>query len=112
MVDLEQRAASALEAALAGERGRSVELIIRDGPLRQSIVALRAGTALPEHESPDGATIQVLIGHLAVTGPQGSAPSAAVRAGELAPLPHPRHAVDAMVDSVFLLTVASGSLPD
>ena len=40
MADLTELARIHMEAALATEHGRSAELILRDGPLRQSIIAL------------------------------------------------------------------------
>ena len=96
-----------LDAAHASPHGRSAELLLHDGVLRQSIIALTAGSSLGEHNSPDAASIQVLVGHVRVTGNEQSE----VGAGELAVLTHHRHAVAADQDSVFLLTTVT-SLPD
>jgi quercetin dioxygenase-like cupin family protein len=93
-----------LAAALEDEHGRSAELILRDGVLRQSVIALRAGTELAEHNSPHAASLQVLLGRVRVTGPDDGE----VAVGELHLLTHERHAVAALEDSVFLLTTVTG----
>ena len=104
MTDLVSLAQSHLEAAHASAHGRSAELIVRDGVLRQSVVALVAGTELAEHNSPPAASLQVLSGRLRVTGFD----SPDLSAGELTVLTHERHAVTALEDSVFLLTTVTG----
>lgn len=105
MADLERSAAEHLDAALASPNGRSAELLVRDGVLRQSILALRAGTELAEHNSPHAASLQVLVGRVQVTGIDTSEP---LQAGELVVLTHQRHAVLALEDAVFLLTTVTG----
>jgi len=104
MPDLNALTSSHLQAALADEHGRSAELLVRDGVLRQSILALREGTELAEHNSPHAASIQVLVGRVRVTGED----EPVVGAGELHTLTHQRHAVAALEDSVFLLTTVTG----
>ncbi|WP_173921620.1 cupin [Agromyces sp. Marseille-P2726] len=104
MADLTELARTHLEAALATEHGRSAELILRDGPLRQSIIALRAGVELNEHNSPDAASLQVLEGRVRVTGQD----PAEIDAGRVEILTHRRHGVVALDDSVFLLTAVTG----
>ncbi|WP_395243232.1 cupin [Agromyces sp. MMS24-K17] len=103
MADLTELARHHLAAALADEHGRSAELILRDGPMRQSIIALRAGVELAEHNSPAAASVQVLEGRVRVTGQEVSE----VDAGRLDALTHHRHAVLALEDSVFLLTTVT-----
>ncbi len=103
MVDLDGLTTTHLEAARAARNGRSAELVLHDGVLRQSIIALTAGTELAEHNSPPAASLQVLVGRLRVTGTDG--PEA--RAGELVLLTHERHAVEALEDVVFLLTTVT-----
>lgn len=92
-----------LATARGAEHGRSAELIAHDGVLRQTVIALVAGTRLAEHNSPRAATIQVLTGRIEVTGGE----PATLGAGELAVLTHERHAVTAHEDSVFLLTTVT-----
>lgn len=96
-----------LEEARASEHGRSAELLLHDGVLRQTVIALAAGTELAEHNSPHAASIQVLEGRVQVTGPE----QPALQEGELALLTHERHAVSALEDSVFLLTTVTSVPP-
>ncbi|WP_394551967.1 cupin [Agromyces sp. MMS24-JH15] len=103
MADLTDLATTHLAAARADEHGRSAELILRDGPMRQSIIALRSGVELAEHNSPAAASLQVLVGRVRVTGQEVSE----VAAGRLDVLTHHRHAVLALEDSVFLLTTVT-----
>ena len=104
MADLSELARIHLEAALADEHGRSAELILRDGPMRQSIIALRSGVELNEHNSPDAASLQVLSGRVRVTGQAVTE----IGTGRLDILTHRRHGVLALEDSVFLLTTVTG----
>ena len=104
MADLTALARIHLDAALADEHGRSAELILRDGPMRQTIIALRDGVELAEHNSPAAASIQVLQGRVRVTGQE----VADVDEGRIEVLTHQRHSVLALDDSVFLLTTVTG----
>ena len=132
MADLTDLARTHLAAALADERGRSAELILRDGPLRQSVIALRSGIELAEHNSPDAASLQVLVGRVRVTGQPANVIEqevsatgqevsvngkpvsvigqevSEVAAGRLDLLTHHRHAILALEDSVLLLTTVTG----
>lgn len=111
MADLTDLASNHLAAALADERGRSAELILRDGPLRQSVIALRSGIELAEHNSPDAASLQVLVGRVRVTGQPVSGTGQEVievAAGRLDLLTHHRHAMLALEDTVLLLTTVTG----
>jgi quercetin dioxygenase-like cupin family protein len=104
MPDLRQLARQHLEAARSSEHGRSADRILHDGHLRQSVIALVAGTELSEHNSPQAGSIHVLEGALRVTGLEPTE----VTAGELVLLTHRRHAVTALADTVFLLTTVTG----
>ena len=67
------------------------------------LFALRSGSTLPEHDAPPAATLQVLKGRVVlVAGPV----SWELRAGQVLPIPAARHHVDAVADSVCLLTIA------
>jgi quercetin dioxygenase-like cupin family protein len=102
--DLVSTTQTHLEAARASPHGRSAELLVHDGVLRQSIIALSAGSELGEHNSPHAASLQVLVGRVRVTG----VPGPEVGAGVLVVLTHERHAVAALEDSAFLLTTVTG----
>jgi quercetin dioxygenase-like cupin family protein len=93
-----------LAAARASGRGRSAEVVVHDGELRQTIIALTAGSELTKHNAPPASSVQVLRGRLRVTG---DARGAEVPAGVLHLLNHERHAVVAVEDTVFLLTTVT-----
>lgn len=104
-INLQDYTAHALDEARASERGRFAELILRDGELRQSIIALTEGSVLPEHNSPPAGSIQVLHGQLRVElqgHVQGN-----LSEGDLWALTHQRHEVRALSDTVFLLTTVT-----
>ncbi|MFE6970816.1 cupin [Isoptericola sp. NPDC057653] len=107
MADLDALTATHLDKARAAEHGRSAEIVVHDGPLRQTVLALLEGMELGEHNSPPAASVLVLHGRLRVTALEGDEE---VRAGQLRVLTHERHAVRALEDSVFLLTTVT-SIP-
>ena len=71
--------------------------------LRQTLIALTAGTRLDEHENPGEATLQVLHGRVRLTSPTAAWDGAA---GDHLIIPDERHVLDAIEDSAVLLTVA------
>lgn len=108
MTNLQQTAQAHLTYARAEKNGRSSEMLIHDGPLRQSVLALVKGTALGEHNAPPAASLLVLEGAVRITTPSGETD---LVNGEIAALTHERHAVLALEDSVFLLTTVT-SIPN
>jgi quercetin dioxygenase-like cupin family protein len=70
--------------------------------LRHTVVALLAGHALAEHDSPGEATLQVLRGHLRLTA---GSESCDCQTGDYVDIPPQRHALEALEDSVVMLTV-------
>jgi quercetin dioxygenase-like cupin family protein len=93
-----------LETARAASSGRSAHTMYggHEHVLRQTLIALRAGSNLDEHENPGEATVQVLQGRVTLvagdTRWNGSP-------GDLMTVPDSRHALEAVEDSVILLTV-------
>jgi quercetin dioxygenase-like cupin family protein len=75
--------------------------------LRQTVVALLAGRDLAEHESPGEATLQVLLGHVRLNAGSESWDG---KTGDYVAIPAQRHALQAVENSVVLLTVLK-SLP-
>ena len=73
-----------------------------DNVLRQTLIALRAGSALDEHENPGEATVQVLHGQVSLSANGSSTDGSA---GDLMVVPDARHALKANEDSVILLSV-------
>ena len=96
--------ASIWTAARAASSGRSAHTVYggHEHALRQTLIALTAGSSLDDHESPGEATLQVLDGRVRVTnstsGWEGSP-------GDHIVIPRTRHGLHALEDSVVLLTV-------
>ncbi|TIH30464.1 cupin domain-containing protein [Subtercola vilae] len=93
-----------LAQAERASSGRSAETVFggHEHQLRQTLIALRAGESLSEHENPGEATLQVLVGRVLLrskTAEWNGSP------GDLLTIPDAPHALDAVEDSVFLLTV-------
>jgi len=94
-----------LEKASTASSGRSAHTIHggHEHVLRQTLIALRSGSGLDEHESPGEATLQVLHGRVTlVAGEQNWDGST----GDLLTIPDARHSLQAIEDSAVLLTVA------
>lgn len=105
MANLTELTESHMAASREEERGRSAELVAHDGPLRQTVIALREGVRMAEHNSPPAASLQVLKGRVRVDlddEAQGE-----FGEGELWILTHERHSVMALEDSAFLLTTVT-----
>jgi len=106
VTDLRAIADEQLAKARQAPRGRSAVLVLHDGAMRQTMMALRAGSELAEHNAPLAASIQVFDGTITVT----ASTDVTITAGELAAIPQERHGVTAVEDAVFLLTtVTEGS---
>lgn len=94
--------------ALIGElsqhsAGRTARSILSGTVIRAVVIALRADAEMGEHDSPPGATLQVLRGTVTLLAGERSW---TVEAGQLVPIPPQRHSVRAHTDSAVLLTVA------
>jgi quercetin dioxygenase-like cupin family protein len=94
-----------MERARAADHGRSAHTVHggHDHGLRQTVVALRAGTTLREHPSAREATLQVLAGRIRLTA--GTQTLEAV-ASDLLTVPAAAHTLFAVEDSALLLTVS------
>ena len=94
-----------IEKAHADERGRSAHLLLHEGPLRQTIIALTTGSALDEHEAPTAASLQVLYGGVCITTAGGE--ETKLNLGQLHEIPQARHSLTATDDAVVLLTAVT-----
>jgi quercetin dioxygenase-like cupin family protein len=104
-VDLHGLAGELLERALSEHSGRAARTLPHpvDG-LRQTVIALKSGADLAEHESPGPATLLVLRGRARlVAGDE----TVEVGAHQISPIPNRRHSLHAEEDSVVLLSVAT-----
>ncbi len=88
--------------------GRSAETVYggHEHSLRQTVVALTAGSSLDEHESPGEATVQVLRGRVRMIAGDVTWEG---RSGDLLVVPDARHALEAVEDSAILLTVSKAA---
>ncbi len=94
-----------LAAAREASSGRSAQTVHggHASTLRQTLIALAAGQRLDEHENPGEATVHVLQGRVRMIAADETGEAAA---GELLVVPDARHSLEALQDTVVLLTVA------
>ncbi len=99
-----------LTGARHARNGRAARTIHggHEHALSQTVLALLVGHALAEHNSPGEATLQVLRGHVRLT----TTDAWEGRAGDHVTIPPERHALEALEDSVVLLTVVSLQPPE
>lgn len=105
VIALEELVSQHLAAAKEASSGRSAHTLYSGSEhrLRQTLIALAGGQGLDEHESPGDATLQVLQGRVVL---RAGDDSWEVATGQLVEIPPRRHALDALEDSVVLLSVA------
>ncbi len=107
-ISLTRLADEHMEAARSSKAGRSAHTVHggHDHMLRQTLIAMTAGTELAEHNSPGQATLQVLRGRVRVSaGPDTWTGDD----GDLLVIPPQRHGLHADSDAVVLLTVLADS---
>ncbi len=91
--------------AAGASNGRSSQTVFggHEQVLRQTLIALRAGTMTGEHGSQGEATVAVLRGRVRLVCGEDAWDA---MAGDLLVLPPERHRLEAEEDSAVLLTVA------
>ncbi|TWP38572.1 cupin domain-containing protein [Leekyejoonella antrihumi] len=94
-----------LKLAAEASSGRSATTVYggHEKVLRQTMIALAVGNRLEEHDNPGEATLHVLVGRVQLTSGEHTWEGSP---GDLLIIPQARHAVEALEDSAFLLTVA------
>jgi len=94
-----------LDAAHRASSGRSAHTVYggHERVLRQTLIALRATSNLDDHENPGEATLQVLHGRVTLVVGENRWNGSP---GDLMFIPDSRHSLEAVEDSVILLTVA------
>ena len=97
-----------LVKASSAASGRSAHTVYggHEHVLRQTLIALRAGSNLDEHENPGEATLQVLHGRVTLVAGDNRWNGSP---GDLMFIPDSRHALEAVEDSVVLLTVGKAT---
>lgn len=93
------------ERAQNASSGRSSSTVFggHEQVLRQTVVALREGSSMTEHNSPGEATIIVLSGRVLLSTDSTSWEG---RKGDLLIIPPERHSLEALKDAVVVLTTA------
>ena len=104
MQHLNEIALQHLNEARHAPHGRSAEQLLHERVLRQTLLALKEGAELAEHNAPYAASLQVLHGRIRVS----SSEDLVLEAGQLHVIPVERHSVEALEDSVFILTTVTG----
>jgi len=94
-----------IERAADAPAGRSAETVYggHEHVLRQTLVALRAGAELSEHENPGEATVLVLRGRVRL---HSGGNTWEAMAGDLLVVPPDRHSLEALEDCAIVLSVA------
>jgi quercetin dioxygenase-like cupin family protein len=108
-ISLTSMASEKLAEARKTNSGRAAHTIHggHDHELRQTVLALLAGHELSEHDSPGQASLQVLQGHVRLTAGDDAWDG---KTGDYVVIPPQRHSLQAVDDSVVMLTVFK-SLP-
>ncbi|PLC12040.1 cupin [Kocuria flava] len=104
MQHLNEIAMQHLNEARHSAHGRSAAQLLHQKVLRQTLIALREGAELAEHNAPYAAALQVLHGRIRLT----ASTDVVLEAGQLHEIPQERHAVTALEDAVFILTTVTG----
>jgi len=97
-----------LETAATATSGRSAHTVFggHEHVLRQTLIALMAGRRLDDHENPGEATLQVLHGRVTLVAGANRWNGSP---GDLITIPDMRHSLEAVEDSVVLLTVGKAT---
>ena len=104
LVDLNEQAAAVLAEAKQATSKRAARTLIKEGPLRMTLVAFPAGGALSNHNAGGPVSIHVLSGAITI-GVSGN--TQALSAGQTLVLrANLQHGLTATADSVVLLTIA------
>ncbi len=102
---LEEQIQQITATGLPARQGRSARTLIKDGPLRVTLIVLGPGESIPEHQADGPITVAPITGEIAF---HADGATEVLRPGDLLALgPGIRHAVDSTTGGAFLLTIAS-----
>jgi quercetin dioxygenase-like cupin family protein len=92
-----------IDQELVAQHGRSARTLVKDGPLRLTIIAIAAGGTLPRHSTSGPVTVHVLEGEILFTALDREY---TLRTGDVLVLaPGVEHAAHSATGGTFLLTV-------
>jgi quercetin dioxygenase-like cupin family protein len=104
--DLKRTHADLIERARAAKAGRTATTLVKEGPLRITLVAMKQRVSLQEHQVAGAVSIQALRGRVAV---EADGTRSDLRAGPLLVLDADvRHRVMAVTDCAILITMSLG----
>jgi quercetin dioxygenase-like cupin family protein len=94
-----------LERATTTPAGRSAETVYggHEHALRHTLLAMRVGTELSEHDNPGESTLLVLRGRVRLRSGENFWDG---MSGDLLVVPQARHSLEALEDSAIVLTTA------
>lgn len=97
----------ALDQAGLAKHGRASRTLVKNGPLRVTLIELAAGGELAPHQAPGPATMQVLDGAIVFTAGEKEYPMG--KGDLLALAANVRHSARSSTGGLFLLTVIADS---
>lgn len=98
-----------LDKARTSANGRAAKTLVKNGPLRITLIAMKKGAGAKRHHVEGPATIQIIRGRMRITTPRGPED---LRSGTLYALAAGvEHSHTALTDCVALLTIAEPHAP-
>jgi quercetin dioxygenase-like cupin family protein len=104
LFDLEEQASSVLSEAKGGTAGRAARTLVKEGPLRMTIVGFEAGGSLADHKAGGPVSIAVLSGSVQIM--IGERSEQLSQGQTLVVGADVTHSLAAPADAVILLTIA------
>ena len=104
LVDVDSEGATLLEEAARESNRHAARTLVKEGPLRLVLLALKEGAALHEHEATGPLSIHVLKGSVKVAG--AGREEAVGQGRALVFASSVAHSVHALSDALLLVTIA------
>jgi len=106
-MSLQAKARELAQKAAQTNSGRAADTVFggHEKRMRQTVIALRGGAEMAEHESPGEATLLVISGRLRLVAGETKWSG---REWDYLVIPNAPHSVEAETDTTFVLTVAMG----